>query len=95
MSGEYGTLFEMIDKRMGSIEEGVNVIKTDVAIVKDRQSGLINDMSEMKTTIYGNGQPGMVTKIALISQKVGWISAVIGGGVSLVATSIIAIFKGK
>jgi hypothetical protein len=41
------------------------------------------------------GKDGLNTQVALIGQKVGIISAVIGGAVSLITTGIIAVFRGK
>ena len=95
MSEEYGSLWQMLDKRLEGLEEGQNAIKTDVAVIKDRQSGLINNIDKIKITVYGNGQHGLVTKMALMWQKVGIYVALVSGGITILVTLIIAFVKGK
>ena len=91
-SEHYGSVFQMLDERLEAIEQGMNSVKTDVAVIKDRQTNLIVDLSVVKTTIYGNGHPGLKEKLALVWQRVALISAGIGlfaaGSVSLMFNAI-------
>ena len=95
MPEQYGTLWEMIDRRLEGLEKGQNSILIDIAVIKAAQIGYVDDMINVKRTLNGNGQKGLVTQIALIWQKVAFIVIAGSSGVSLAAWLIMLLFKVK
>lgn len=95
MPDGYGDLHQMLDRRLTSIEEGQQAIRTDVAVIKERQVDLIKDISGVKTTLYGNGQPGLVTKLELVKQKLqiyaGWVGGVAGTVTGAIGAIVVAL----
>jgi len=95
MSEQYGTLWEMIDRRLEGLEKGQQEIKIDVAVIKASQIGYVDDMNGVKRTLHGNGKKGLVTEMALVWQKVAFIVVAGSSGVSIAGWLIMLLFKGK
>ena len=85
----------MLDERLDKIEKLSNDTNMKVAVIESRQCVLVTDLHDISKTIYGNGNQGLVTQVALIWQKVALISVTIGFTASAIATIIIGFIRGK
>ena len=74
------------------LDKKLSLIHDDVLIIKERQAKVIETCQKHERTLYGNGQQGLVTQIALQRRE----SAILSAGIGLVVSAAIGwVFKGK